>query len=151
MSSRAMVAEKLLAKVRHAAEKLLAGVRQSLPARTNDKRTSEHKAAEGTVARDAFDKRLEQLQSSLLIKLPAEMVLQLDAEAVLVKDREKTKELDFRLQGERVVAEGAREKAHTNSTELHYESEIDVRHNGEYSERAKLRYTEMLLAGILTS
>jgi len=151
MSSRAVAAEKLLADVRHAAMKLLAEVRQSLPARISEKRTSERRVVDGTVARGAVDKKHGQLQNSLLIKLPAELVALLNAEGDLVNGPKGNKEFDYQPQYERPVAEGAREKARANCAELRCESEIDLRHNGEYSERAKMRHTEMLLASIFTS
>jgi len=48
-----------------AAEKLLAEVRQSLIARTEENRLSERKVVEATIAKNATEKKLEQLLSSL--------------------------------------------------------------------------------------
>lgn len=48
-----------------AAEKLLAEVRQSLVARTEENRVSERKVVEATIARNSVEKKLEQLLSSL--------------------------------------------------------------------------------------
>ena len=51
-----------------AAEKLLAEVRQSLLARTEENNAAERKMADATVARNATDKKLELLQSSHQVK-----------------------------------------------------------------------------------
>jgi chromosome segregation ATPase len=132
-----------------AAEKLLTKVLQSLLAPTDEKRVGERKVVSGTDACDSVDKTLEQLQNPLPIKLPAERVDQLDAVADLVKVRKTIKALDFQVQCER--KRRACENANTNCTEPPCELDNHVRDNGKYSERAEVRYTESLLAGLFTS
>jgi hypothetical protein len=117
-----------------AAEKMLVELRQSSLACTDEK-------------------GIEQLQKPPLIEYPAERVAQLETELDLVKTQRKLRELDLQLQWarkERTVPEATCENARANCPKLRCELDCDVRFTGEYSERTKVRCTEMLLANILT-
>lgn len=137
------------------AEKLLEEVRQSLLEHIDEKRTAEHNVVvDRTSARDRIDNKLEHLQNSLLIKLPAARITQSAPKADLVKIREEIKALDLQLQCElnkHAVAEGARDKPGANCAALRDKFDNDVGRNGRYSEQAEVRYTQALLATILVS
>jgi chromosome segregation ATPase len=137
------------------AEEWLAEVRQGLLTRLEEKRAVEHKVAvDRASARDKTDDEPEQLQNSLLTKLPAVRVTQSAPTVDFPKIREKIRALDFQLQckfNKHAVAEGARGKPGKDCAELRDKLESDVRRDGRYSEQAEVRYTQALLATILVS
>lgn len=118
-----------------AAEKLLAEVRQSLLARTEESNAAERKVADATVARNATDKKLELLQSSLQVKerqihdleqLRSKLVDRSNALAAAVKARDTAlarAEERIALLGERVsqleaAAEASLAKHHETVEDL---------------------------------
>jgi len=136
------------------AERLLEEVRQSLLAGTKKNQAAEHKVVDRTSARDTVDNKLQQLQNSILIKVPVAAVTPPDAKVDLVKIWKKITALDFQLQCElekHAVPEGARDTSRTNCAEPHCELDDHVEHAGKHEERADARHTQMLLGGILAS
>ena len=115
-----------------AAEKSLVEVRKSLTVHIDDERATDRKVVDGIRVRNAVDKKLGQLWNSLRIKLPVELVAKLDIDAELVDDQ------------------GAN-KQRPNCADRQCELDSDVDHNDEYSERDGVRYTQLLLASVLTS